>query len=411
MNNLLVESFNKELERLENFGEIIGTAIVKRNGLLISSRLPRDIDDRKLGALAATMFEAIETATSTLEGNQIRNLTVEYQDYQFVIMEVDANTILVSVFNLDANLGLIFIEIEESIKNIRKTIHRWFCILTKEQKERYSRQIISPLIGEEGQDIISKIKVLQIGAGGLGSPFSLYLTAAGINELTIIDNDVLDITNLQRQILYNESQIGEDKVKSAKEILSKLNSDVRINTYKDYINEISIKKYLKEKQYDFIVDCSDNFKTKFLVNNIAVENNLRCVIAGIKDFYGQIMTINPKQTACYQCVFSPIETSPDEGPLPVIGVSPGILGTLEALEVLKTALGLPNMENKILMVNLIDLRFNIIDIVKNKKCICSQWINRVKKNKSKFSKFWILFKKFSKFFTIVHIITSSFLTY
>lgn len=207
----------------------------------------------------------------------------------------------------------------------------------------------------------------------MGSPFSLYLTAAGIKELTIIDNDVLDISNLQRQILYNESQIGKDKVNSAKEVLSKLNSDVKINVYKDYIDEKSIKKYLKEKNYDFIVDCSDNFKTKFLVNKIAIENNLRCVISGIKDFYGQIITINPKKTACYQCVFSePIEASPKEGLLPVIGVTPGILGTLEALEVIKTALGLPNLENKVLMVNLIDLRFNIIDIVKNENCICSK---------------------------------------
>ncbi|MFX1309734.1 MAG: ThiF family adenylyltransferase [Promethearchaeota archaeon] len=231
--------------------------------------------------------------------------------------------------------------------------------------------MISPLIGEEGQEKISKLKILQIGCGGLGSPFALYLTAAGINELTIIDNDVLDISNLQRQILYNETQIGVDKVKSAKELLIKLNSDVKVNAFKDYLTEDSIKKYLEKIEYDFIVDCSDNFKTKFLVNKVAVENNLRCVISGIKDFYGQIITINPKVSACYQCVFSPIEIPPDEGPLPVIGVTPGILGTLEALEVIKTALGLPNLENKVLMVNLIDLRFNIIDIVKNEKCICS----------------------------------------
>jgi adenylyltransferase/sulfurtransferase len=110
-----------------------------------------------------------------------------------------------------------------------------------------------------------------------------------------------------------------------------------------------------------------------LVNTIAIENRLPCVIAGIKDFYGQIITINPKETACYQCVFpKPIENPPDEGPLPVIGVTPGILGTLEALEVIKTALRLPNLENKILMVNLIDLRFNIIDIVKSENCICSE---------------------------------------
>lgn len=177
---------------------------------------------------------------------------------------------------------------------------------------------------------------------------------------------------MQRQILYNETQIGKDKVKSAKEVLSNLNSDVKINSHKDYVNEESIKKYLNEVSYDFIVDCSDNFKTKFLVNKIAIENNLRCVIAGIKDFYGQIITINPKKTACYQCIFSkPLENTPDEGPLPVIGVTPGILGTIEALEVIKTTLGLPNLENKVLMVNLLDLRFNIIDIVKNEKCICS----------------------------------------
>ncbi|MHA1883810.1 MAG: HesA/MoeB/ThiF family protein [Promethearchaeota archaeon] len=232
--------------------------------------------------------------------------------------------------------------------------------------------MISPEIGIEGQEKISQTRVLQIGAGGLGSPCALYLTAAGIKELTIIDNDVLDISNLQRQILYNETQIGKDKVKSAKEILVNLNSDVNINAYKDYIDENSIKKYIQETNYDFIVDCSDNFKTKFLVNQIAIENNIKCVIAGIKNFYGQIITINPKKTTCYQCVFSdPSEKPPGEGPLPVIGITPGILGTLEALEVLKTTLGLPNLENKLLMVNLIDLRFNIINIIKNEDCVCS----------------------------------------
>lgn len=114
-------------------------------------------------------------------------------------------------------------------------------------------------------------------------------------------------------------------------------------------------------------------KTKFLVNKIAVENNLRCVIAGIKDFYGQIITINPKNSACYECVFNEPETiEPAESPLPVIGVTPGILGTLEALEVIKTALGLPNLENKLLMVNLLDLKFDIIDLIKNPNCICSK---------------------------------------
>ena len=244
-------------------------------------------------------------------------------------------------------------------------------ILTESQKKRYSRQILSPSIGEVGQEKLSKVRVLQIGAGGLGSPFALYIVAAGIKELTIIDNDTLSISNLQRQILYNEAQVGEGKAHAAKDRLSNLNSEVEIKAYNDYLDENSIKKYIKDK--DFIVDCSDNFKTKFLVNKVAIEYNIKAVIAGIKDFFGQIITINPKKTACYECVFNQPDTfDSSEGPLPVIGVTPGILGTLEALEVIKTTLGLPNLENKLLIVNLLDLLFNTIDIVKSENCMCSK---------------------------------------
>lgn len=123
-NELMSKNLNEELERLEKFSDIIGTALVNRNGLLISSRLPRDIDERRFGALAATMFEAIETATSSLEFNQIKNLTVEYQDYQFIVVEVDHNTILVSLIDLNVDLGLIFIEIEEFVSNIKKVIQK-----------------------------------------------------------------------------------------------------------------------------------------------------------------------------------------------------------------------------------------------------------------------------------------------
>jgi molybdopterin/thiamine biosynthesis adenylyltransferase len=243
--------------------------------------------------------------------------------------------------------------------------------LNENNFERYSRQIISPSIGDKGQRKISKIRVLQIGAGGLGSPFAYYLVAAGIKELTIIDNDTVSISNLQRQILYNETQIGMDKVIAAKNILSNLNSNVVINVYKDMVSNKTIEKYVKEK--DFIVDCSDNFATKFLVNQTAIKFNIKCVIAGIKDFYGQIITINPRKSACYQCVFSqPEYFNQNQGPLPVIGVTPGILGTLEALEVIKTTIGLPNLENKLLMVNLLNLSFDQIDIVKNNMCFCSK---------------------------------------
>ncbi|MHA1478644.1 MAG: HesA/MoeB/ThiF family protein [Promethearchaeota archaeon] len=244
-------------------------------------------------------------------------------------------------------------------------------MLTEAQKKRYSRQIISPSIGEDGHEKLSKVRVLQIGAGGLGSPFALYLVAAGIKELTIVDNDTLSLSNLQRQILYSESQIGMEKVLAANERLSALNSEVNIKIHKEYVDENSIEKHIKNK--DFIVDCSDNFETKFLVNRVAVDFGVKTIIAGIKDFFGQIITINPKVSACYECVFNqPNSFDPSESPLPVIGVTPGILGTLEALEVIKTTLGLPNLENKLLMVNLLNLSFDTIDLVRSENCFCSK---------------------------------------
>lgn len=247
-------------------------------------------------------------------------------------------------------------------------------MLTDKQKERYNRQIISREIGEEGQEKLRNTKVLQIGVGGLGSPFAKYITAAGIGKLTIIDTDTVSLSNLNRQVLYDEEDIGKNKINVAKEKLHRFNSDIEIEAYKEFVDESSIKKYIKD--VDFIVDCSDNIKTKFLVNKTAIKYNLKCVIAGIKDFYGQIITIDPRKSACYHCIFPEPEKKIEEQkarsePLPVIGVTPGILGTLEATEVIKTALGLPNLENKLLMVNLLNMSFNIIEVKKSEDCVCS----------------------------------------
>ncbi len=243
-------------------------------------------------------------------------------------------------------------------------------MLDKQEKVRYSRQMLSEWIGEEGQEKLGKLKVLQIGVGGLGSPFSYYITAAGIGELILIDNDNVSLSNLQRQVLYSEQDIGQDKVQVASEKLTALNSNVKIQAHKEYVDQQSIQKYIKD--IDFIVDCSDNMATKFLVNRISVENNIQCVISGIKDFYGQIMTINPESSACYECVYSKREEEKQKPPLPIIGGTAGVLGTLEAIEVIKTALGLPNLENKLLMVDLLNMTFDKIRVVKNERCICSQ---------------------------------------
>jgi sulfur carrier protein ThiS adenylyltransferase len=244
-------------------------------------------------------------------------------------------------------------------------------MLTDKQKERYSRQIMSSSIGEKGQEKLGNIKVLQIGVGGLGSPFALYLTAAGIQELRIVDNDTVSLSNLQRQILYREQQINQAKTDIAAVELQNLNSNVNVKTYQDYVDEQSIEEYIDD--IDFIVDCSDNLKTKFLVNKTAVKHNIKCVVAGIKDFFGQIITVDPDNTACYECVFTEQEVKEKKKEtLPVIGATAGVLGTLEAVEVIKTALGLPNLYNKLLMADLLNQSYNIIDVVKNENCICSQ---------------------------------------
>jgi len=244
--------------------------------------------------------------------------------------------------------------------------------LTEEQKIRYGRQLFSKYVDENKQEILLNSKVLQIGAGGLGSPCSMYLIAAGIGELTIVDNDTVDLSNLQRQILYGMSSINNVKVEEAKKRLTDMNPSANIITKKIYVDEKNIDELVKNK--DYIIDCSDNAKTKFMVNDAAIRNNIKCTIAGIKDFFGQILSIDPGKSACYRCIFYdvPGETSSDTGPLPVIGVSPGVLGPLEATEVIKSLLGIGEpLYNQLLMVNLLDMSFTKIPVQRYENCLCS----------------------------------------
>ncbi len=203
--------------------------------------------------------------------------------------------------------------------------------------------------------------------------FRSYLVAAGIGELTIIDNDTVDLSNLQRQILYDSSSLNRVKVEVAKERLNNINPDSKIIIKKMCVDDKSIDDLIKNK--DYIVDCSDNAKTKFMVNDAAIRNNVKCTIAGVKDFYGQMITINPKKSACYRCVFygEPEKQPKKESPLPIIGVTPGILGTLEAVEVIKSLLNIgETLENNLLMVNLLNMSFDKIPVQRHEKCMCSK---------------------------------------
>ncbi len=212
--------------------------------------------------------------------------------------------------------------------------------LTKEQLERYSRQILLEDVGVEGQEKILAAKILLIGVGGLGSPVSLYLAAAGIGTIGLVDNDVVDLSNLQRQIVHFTKDIGRSKVASAEEKLHALNPEVKIRTYKQHLDAGNIVDIISG--YDFVVDGTDDFPTKFLINDACVSAGIPFSHGGILRFAGQTMTVLPGKSACYRCVFKN-PPSPDIASAcskaGILGAVAGMLGTIQTAEVVKYVTG------------------------------------------------------------------------
>lgn len=247
--------------------------------------------------------------------------------------------------------------------------------LTNEQLERYSRNIIVPQIGGKGQKKLLESKVLVIGAGGLGSPTALYLAAAGIGTIGIVDNDVVDLSNLQRQILHKTANIGVPKVQSAKERLEGLNPDVNVITYHEFVDSSNIKDIIADQDYDFIIDGTDNFPIKFLINDAAVLLKKPFSHAGILRFGGQTMTYVPGQGPCYRCVF---ETPPPAGAVPsckeagILGAVGGVIGSIQATEAIKYILGAGELlTGYLLTYDALTMTFRKIRIHANKECaIC-----------------------------------------
>ena len=215
--------------------------------------------------------------------------------------------------------------------------------LTAEERERYSRQMLLAGIGEAGQRKLLAAKILIIGAGGLGSPAAMYLAASGIGEIGIVDDDRIDLSNLQRQIAHRTEDVGTLKADSMAATLAALNPDVRILTYHERIGADNIAGILGDQDYDFVLDCTDNFPTKFLINDACVRLQKPFSHAGVVGFGGQIMTIVPGKGPCYRCIF---EDAPKEGTVPtsrevgVLGAAVGIIGALQASEAIKYLLDL-----------------------------------------------------------------------
>ena len=246
--------------------------------------------------------------------------------------------------------------------------------LSKKIVERFSRQIILKNIGTVGQKKILSSKILIIGAGGLGSSVAEFLSRAGVGLLGIVDDDKVSLSNLHRQSLYNTTDIGKFKVGIAKNKLKKINPNTKIKTYKIRLNNINFKKIISN--YDYIVDGSDNFKTKFLLNDFCLKFKKILVTGAISKFDGHIFTFNfkDKKIPCLRCFFQESNISDDllncesEG---ILGTVAGIVGTIQANEILKKILDIGmGLDGYIFILDLLNLNFRKVKLKKKKSCIC-----------------------------------------
>jgi adenylyltransferase/sulfurtransferase len=246
--------------------------------------------------------------------------------------------------------------------------------LREEQIERYSRQIILPNVGGKGQEKLLKARVLIIGAGGLGSPAVLYLASAGIGTIGIVDSDRVELNNLQRQIVHSIKDIDRAKVESARDRLASINTDVKVIPYNIRLTSHNIMAVIRD--YDIVLDGSDNFPTRYLVNDACVLSGKPLSHGGIFRFDGQAITILPGESACYRCLFP---EPPPPGLVPscqeagILGAVAGVIGTIQANEVLKYVLGMGNLlAGKLLVFNALDSTFRQVKVPKDPKCpVCS----------------------------------------
>jgi molybdopterin/thiamine biosynthesis adenylyltransferase/rhodanese-related sulfurtransferase len=243
--------------------------------------------------------------------------------------------------------------------------------LATEQRARYSRHLLIPEVGEEGQLKLLDSKVLLIGAGGLGSPASLYLAAAGIGRLGIVDADVVDASNLQRQVIHSTSELGEPKVRSAKAAVEALNPDVDVVAYEERLTSENVERILADG-WDVIVDGADNFPTRYLVNDASVWHGIPVVHGSIFRFEGQVTVFKPQEGPCYRCLFPqppPAELAPSCAEGGVLGVLPGIVGSLQTNEALKLALGIGDpLIGRLLLVDALEPSFTEVTLRRDPEC-------------------------------------------
>lgn len=238
--------------------------------------------------------------------------------------------------------------------------------------ERYNRNILIEGVGEEGQEKLKKAKVLVVGAGGLGSPVILYLAAAGVGTLGLIDCDKVQLSNLQRQVIHWTEDLNTDKVTSAKRKIELLNPDVKVATYVEELSDLNAESLFAD--YDFIVDCCDNYKTKYLINDVCVKLKKPFSHAAVVSMRGEVMTVIPG-SACYRCAFPELieeEKGHSASEIGILGSMAGIIGSIQATETIKYLTGVGELlTNKLLIVDGRDICFYPLKVKKTNNC-CHQ---------------------------------------
>lgn len=248
---------------------------------------------------------------------------------------------------------------------------------SNDQLERYSRHIILKEVGVKGQRKLLNSKVLIVGTGGLGAPAAMFLAAAGIGKIGLVDFDAVELSNLQRQIIHQTKDVGKPKVISGKETIGDMNPDVNVVTYQEWVSSSNILDIIKDQDYDFIIDGTDNFPAKFLINDACVLAAKPFSHAGIIRFQGQTMTYVPGKGPCYRCVFKdppPADAVPTCKQAGVLGVMGGIVGTIQATEAIKYVLGVGELLNGYLLTyNSLDMSFRKIKLAERKSCqVCGE---------------------------------------
>ena len=236
--------------------------------------------------------------------------------------------------------------------------------LTKKEQVRYSRQISIPGFGKAGQEKLKNARVAVVGAGGLGSAVAIYLVAAGIGYIKVIDDDDVELSNLNRQILYGERDIGRGKARSAEKKLGDINPDIEVTGVNERITEKNAAGLLKD--VDAVVDCLDNFETRYVINDAAIEIGIPLFHGACMEMGGQVMTVMPKRTACLKCVFP---RAPPHKKTPILGAVAGTIGTIQATEVIKFFVGMePLLADKLLIYDSRFFSYDIIELERNEKC-------------------------------------------